>query len=61
LGDRAVNGIVTEYTITFIGQTGSTGFFKYKDMEYGYLGLISLRLQTCEADYCDQGKNLLVA
>jgi len=61
LGDRRVNGIVTEYTITFIGQTGGPGFLKYKDKEYGYLGLIWLRLQRSEANYCDQGKNLLLA
>ena len=59
--NRTVNGIVTEYTITFIGQTGSPDFFKHKYMEYGYLGLIWLILQTSEADYCDQVKNLLVA
>jgi hypothetical protein len=61
LGDRTVNGIVTAYIITYIGQTGGSGPFKYKDVEYGSLGLIWLRLQASEADYCDQGENLLVA
>ena len=47
--------------LIFIGQTGRPGPFKYKVMEYGYLGLIWLRLQTSEADYCNQGKNIFVA
>ena len=61
LGDRTVNGIVTTYIITYIGQTGSPGPFKYNAVEYGSLGLIWLRLQASEADYCDQCENLLVA
>lgn len=61
LGDRTLNGIVTEYTIPFIGQMGSPGLFKRKDVEYGYLGLTWLRLQAGEADYCEHSKTLLVA
>jgi hypothetical protein len=45
----------------FIGQTGSPGHSKHKVVEYGYLGIILLRLQTSEADYCDQGDIPLVA
>jgi hypothetical protein len=43
MGDRRVNGIVTAHTITFVGQTDSPGPFKYKDVVYGYLGLIWFR------------------